>query len=79
MFKIPKQEYTTEFKELAVKRVQGGEGIAKMARELGLVGTDAAQLGQGREERRAQSTRDQGRHPRADGVRACAPSSPASG
>ena len=22
MFKIPKQEYTTEFKELAVKRVQ---------------------------------------------------------
>lgn len=37
MFKIPKQEYTTEFKELAVKRVQGGEGIAKMARELGLV------------------------------------------
>lgn len=37
MFKIPKQEYTTEFKELAVKRVQGGEGIAKAARELGLV------------------------------------------
>ena len=37
MFKIPKQEYTTEFKELAVKRVQGGEGIAQAARELGLV------------------------------------------
>lgn len=37
MFKIPKQEYTTEFKELAVKRVQGGEGVAKVARELGLV------------------------------------------
>ena len=37
MFKIPKQEYTTEFKNLAVKRVQGGEGIAKVARELGLV------------------------------------------
>ena len=37
MFKIPKQEYTTEFKELAVKRVQGGEGISKVARELGLV------------------------------------------
>ena len=35
--KIPKQAYTTEFKELAVKRVQGGEGIAKVARELGLV------------------------------------------
>jgi transposase-like protein len=37
MFKIPKQEYTTEFKNLAVKRVQGCEGIAKAARELGLV------------------------------------------
>ena len=37
MFTIPKQEYTTEFKELAVKRVQGGEGIATVARELGLV------------------------------------------
>ena len=37
MLKIPKQEYTTEFKELAVKRAQGGEGIAKVARELGLV------------------------------------------
>ncbi len=37
MFKIPKQEYTAEFKELAVKRGHGGEGIAKVARELGLV------------------------------------------
>ena len=37
MFKIPKQEYTPEFKELSVKRVQSGEGIAKVARELGLV------------------------------------------
>ena len=35
MFKIPKQEYTAEFKALSVKRVQGGEGIAKVARELG--------------------------------------------
>jgi transposase len=37
MFKIPKQAYTAEFKELAVKRVGGGEGIAQVARELGLV------------------------------------------
>ncbi len=37
MFKIPKQEYTTEFKGLSVKRVQGSEGIAQAARELGLV------------------------------------------
>jgi transposase len=37
MFKIPKQEYPPEFRALSVKRVQGGEGIAKVARELGLV------------------------------------------
>ena len=37
MLKIPKQEYTREFKELAAQRVQNGEGIAKTAKELGLV------------------------------------------
>jgi transposase len=37
MFKIPKQEYTAEFKELAVKRVNSGQGIAAVARDLGLV------------------------------------------
>lgn len=37
MFKIPKQEYTAEFKELAVERVRSGQGIAAVARELGLV------------------------------------------
>ncbi len=37
MFKIPRQEYTAEFKELAVKRVSGGEAIAQVARELGRV------------------------------------------
>ena len=37
MFKIPKQEYTPEFKELAVKRVNGGQGIAAVAKDLGLV------------------------------------------
>ena len=37
MFKIPRQEYTVEFKGLAVKRVRAGEGIAKVSRELGLV------------------------------------------
>jgi transposase len=35
--KIPKQEYTAEFKELAVKWVNAGQGIAAVARELGLV------------------------------------------
>jgi transposase len=34
--KIPKQEYTAEFRELAVKRVRGGQGIGAVARELGI-------------------------------------------
>ena len=33
---MPRQEYTVEFKELAVKRVNAGESIAKVSRELGL-------------------------------------------
>jgi transposase len=37
MFKIPKQEYTAEFKELAVKRANSGQGIAAVAKDLGLV------------------------------------------
>lgn len=37
MFKIPKQEYTPEFKELAVKRATSGQGIAAVAKDLGLV------------------------------------------
>lgn len=36
MKKIPKQEYTAEFKEQAVKHAQA-EGIGVAARELGLV------------------------------------------
>ena len=36
MKKIPKQSYTAEFKELAVKRVKDGESIAAVAKELGL-------------------------------------------
>jgi transposase len=34
--KIPKQAYTTEFKELAIKRVADGQTIPKAAKELGL-------------------------------------------
>ena len=37
MFKIPKQEYTAEFKELAVKRVKSGESSGRGRGELGLV------------------------------------------
>ena len=36
MKKLPKQEYTAEFRELAVKRVKEGQGIGVVARELGL-------------------------------------------
>jgi transposase-like protein len=36
MKRIPKQAYTVEFKELAVKRVKDGESIAVVVRELGL-------------------------------------------
>ena len=36
MRKIPKQAFTTEFKELAVKRVKDGESIAGVVKELGL-------------------------------------------
>jgi transposase-like protein len=35
--KIPKQEYTAEFREVAVKRVNSGHGIGAVARELGLI------------------------------------------
>lgn len=37
MFKIPKKEYTAEFKEVAVKRVTGGQAIPDVAKDLGLV------------------------------------------
>ena len=32
--KIPKREYTTEFKELAVKRVRDGQSLGAVAKEL---------------------------------------------
>jgi transposase len=35
--KIPKQEYTDEFRELAVKRVKGGQTVGAVAKELGLI------------------------------------------
>lgn len=37
MKKIPKREYTTEFKELAVKRVKDGQSAGAVAKELGLI------------------------------------------
>jgi transposase len=36
MKKIPKQAYTAEFKELAVKRVADGQTISLVVKELGL-------------------------------------------
>ena len=35
--KIPKQEYTAEFKELVVARVKSGQAISVVARDLGLI------------------------------------------
>jgi transposase len=35
--KIPKQGYTPEFRELAVKRVKAGQMVGAIAKELGLV------------------------------------------
>ena len=37
MKKIPKQEYTAEFKSLAVKRVKDGLTVGAAARDLGLI------------------------------------------
>lgn len=37
MKKIPKQEYTAEFRELAVKRMKAGQSIGAVAREPGLI------------------------------------------
>jgi transposase len=36
MFKIPKQEFTAEFRQLAVDRVKAGQGFAATAKELGM-------------------------------------------
>jgi len=36
MKKISRQAYTTEFKELAVKRVKDGESVSTVVKELGL-------------------------------------------
>ena len=55
--KIPKQEYTAEFKELAVKRVKDGQSVGTVAKELGLSRADPAQLGQGGGGRQAQRRR----------------------
>lgn len=37
MKRIPKQEYTAEFKELAVKRVTDGQTAGAVAKDLGLI------------------------------------------
>ena len=41
MFKIPKQEYTAEFKELAVKRVRSG-GASRGAARIGPVSREVS-------------------------------------
>lgn len=34
--KIPKQAFTTEFRELVVKRVKDGQSVSRVCKELGL-------------------------------------------
>ena len=34
--KIPKQAYTSEFRELVVKRVKDGQSVSRVCKELGL-------------------------------------------
>jgi len=36
MYKIPRQKYTVEFKQEAVRQVDGGKASAQVARELGV-------------------------------------------
>ena len=36
MYKIPRQRYTAEFKQEAVRQVESGKALAQVARELGL-------------------------------------------
>jgi transposase len=49
--KITKQEYTAELKELVVERVQSGEALSRVARELGLVEQKLRNWVKGRQER----------------------------
>ena len=72
MFKIPKQEFTAEFKELAVKRVKSGQSVGMVARELGLVEQTLQELGQGSRSRAAEPAGRQDHHAGADGTVASA-------
>jgi transposase len=36
MFKVPHQMYTAEFKEAAAQRIEDGQGVSAVARELGM-------------------------------------------
>jgi transposase-like protein len=64
--KIPKQAYTIEFKELAIKRIKDGQSVSKVCKELGLSDQTSSQLGQGggggQTQRRWRQGGDAGRH-----------------
>jgi len=66
--KLPKQEYTTEFKEQAVAQVASGRGIATIARELGMSDQTLRNWVKAAKAGRAGRGRQQGRHARADGI-----------
>ncbi len=44
MNRIPKKAYTTEFKELAVKRVSDGEAVSVVVKELSRLRAEVARL-----------------------------------
>jgi len=73
MFRIPKQEYTAEFNELAVKRVRDGQGIRSVARELGLVEQTLRNWVKAAKKGKLNPPWGQGGHAGADGAlaRAC--------
>ena len=65
--KIPKQEYTAEVKELAVKRVKDGMTAGAAAKELGLVDQTLRNWVKAAAARHAQRCWSQGGHTGTDG------------
>ena len=70
--KVPRKEYTAEFKFLAVKRVHEGSTVGAVSKELGVEHPDAAQLGEGGGSGQAQRSGDEAGHARTDGALAVA-------
>ena len=68
MKKIPKQAYTAEFKELAVKRVKDGLSGGAAAKELGLIEQTLRNWVKAADAGKLNGAGSQGGHPGADGT-----------